>query len=263
MRQEKKLRNGDGSLSRRRSPSPRRSIRAPKRKDGSTAARELPSKRQHTVSSTRRTLTEDSLDKFVVEDAEEQRRGAIEELTSQIKSSRGGHLARIHSELLEYPTGVDAHFHFYLNTMIKDQDKYGEQPLTREEREFIAVTVSKANSCKYCIAHHEEAQRQAGGSSLLPVGKAKRATSPESPADDQHFKVRRNALQKIAETLSKTPHKARILQAELVGNGDGPGILSKAEYCHAVLVASYFNMANRIAFGLDLDIEESFEDTCS
>lgn len=34
---------------------------------------------------------------------------------------------------------------------------FAKRPLSREVREMIAVVVSKANKCAYCVIHHSEA----------------------------------------------------------------------------------------------------------
>lgn len=49
------------------------------------------------------------------------------------------------------PTAMQAHLDLYLSVM------FGRSGMSREEREMIAVTVSAANRCDYCVAHHAAA----------------------------------------------------------------------------------------------------------
>lgn len=79
------------------------------------------------------------------------------EVFAEIQAKRGG-LAEIHTAFEEFPRGVRAHFDLY-NGLMLDEDL----PLSRLEREVIAVAVSEANTCGYCVAHHSEALAQAGG----------------------------------------------------------------------------------------------------
>lgn len=37
---------------------------------------------------------------------------------------------------------------------------------------------------------------------------------------------------------------------------------NKAQWLHSVMVISYFNMANRIAFATGIELEDDFQQTC-
>jgi len=50
------------------------------------------------------------------------------------------HILAVHSL---HPTSLERHFELYKNIM------YGEGPLSRRERELVAVAVSGANDCHY------------------------------------------------------------------------------------------------------------------
>jgi uncharacterized peroxidase-related enzyme len=54
------------------------------------------------------------------------------------------------------------HFELYKALMFQ------QSPLSRADREALAVTVSRANSCEYCAAHHGAALGQLGAQSSLP-----------------------------------------------------------------------------------------------
>lgn len=66
----------------------------------------------------------------------------LEELYERLRSPDGGvdNVLRIHS--LD-PPGMKAHYELYKTVM------YGRSPLSRTQREMIAVTVSAINRCFY------------------------------------------------------------------------------------------------------------------
>ncbi|RLA64663.1 MAG: hypothetical protein DRQ88_10575 [Epsilonproteobacteria bacterium] len=151
--------------------------------------------------------------------------------TEEIIKKRGA-LANIHKVFLDFPQGVAGHFALYEKIMLEE-----DLPLSREIREFIAVEVSKANECPYCITHHSEAYKNFA--QKLDRGKAE-------------------LLREFSQVSSKEPWKASIFIKKFKEAG-----FSHPQYLHAVMVASYFNMANRLAFSLSLEIEPDFEKLCN
>ena len=76
--------------------------------------------------------------------------GASDELRKiyqQIRGSRGkiSNILSVHSL---HPSALQAHMDLYMAIM------FGPSGLSREEREMIAVVVSSADQCPYCIQHH-------------------------------------------------------------------------------------------------------------
>lgn len=151
------------------------------------------------------------------------------EIFKKIKTERNK-VANIHKVFECFPEAVDGHFYFYQKVILNDG------PLTRGERELIAVLVSEENQCEYCIRHHGEA---------LKV---------------YHLEVlqeRIDFFQKLAKVISKEPWKASLLKDEATNIG-----MTASEYAHAIMVASYFNMANRLIYGMNIELEDSFEESC-
>ncbi|MCI0750339.1 MAG: peroxidase-related enzyme [Flammeovirgaceae bacterium] len=62
-----------------------------------------------------------------------------------------GKLADVHKIQSLNPPSVLSHMNLYKDIM------FGQSPLKRYQREMIAVVVSDANQCEYCMKHHREA----------------------------------------------------------------------------------------------------------
>jgi AhpD family alkylhydroperoxidase len=145
--------------------------------------------------------------------------------------NRRGSIANIHSAYMEFHEGVSAHFDFYESILLND-----DLPLNRTQSEFLAVETSKANECPYCIKHHKETLQQ----QELPLSE-----------------LEQSLLHKLAVTLTKEPWKTPSLQKEFIANG-----FTLAKWQHAVMIVGYFNLANRMAFGMDLEIEADYYKSC-
>jgi len=154
----------------------------------------------------------------------------LEKLFNKIKLKRN-EVASIHQEFSSFPEGIEAHFDFYEKIILAEG-----LPLSRSEREYLAVLSSEENSCQYCIEHHKEA--------LIKY--------------DLNLEERRISFYKhLVAILSKEPWKSTTLKSRALEVG-----LNEAEYSHAVMVIGYFNMANRLVFGLDIQLEDDFKETC-
>ncbi len=150
----------------------------------------------------------------------------------EIISEKRGALANIHKVFLDFPQGVEGHFDLYEKIMLEEY-----LPLPRGMREFIAVEVSKANECPYCITHHQEAYKNF-----------------ENELDPEKL----NILREFSQMVSKEPWKASQFNEKFKNEG-----FTHPQFLQAVMVASYFNMANRMAFCLDLEIETDFDKSCN
>jgi len=156
-------------------------------------------------------------------------------ILQKIENERGG-VASIHGVFSEFPQGIIAHYEFYQAIFL------GENlPLSRFEREYLAVETSKQNVCPYCIGHHEEALKNQEYQNARLIGEEKR-----------------EALSNLAQILTQQPYKASVTKPEFLRVG-----YKEEEFQHAVFVVSYFNLANRLAHAMDLDLEPDFEKTCS
>ena len=108
--------------------------------------------------------------------------------------------------------------------------------LTAAEREMIAVAVSMANSCLYCLVAHGAALREALGDPVL----ADRITLDYRRAG---LDARRTAILDYAVKLTKVPHEC------LEGDLDrlrGLG-LTDAEVWDIIEIAAMYNFTNRMA----------------
>jgi uncharacterized peroxidase-related enzyme len=120
-----------------------------------------------------------------------------------------------------------------------DTTMYGESPLSRSERELLALTVSRLNGCERCFRHHSARYSELADS---------KATSQVQARPTQARSEREGVLVAFAEKLTSAP--AGITAADLeplrrVGLDDR-GVL---DACNTV---AYFNYANRMALGLGL-----------
>ena len=137
------------------------------------------------------------------------------------------------------PDTLRTHFEMYVAAMHKPS------PLSRMEREMVAVVVSRLNGCAYCLRHHA-----AGLARLLP---ADRADVADALAAGRHANVseREAALISYATVLTTEPKavdEADIDLLHAVGLDDR-AILDLAQ------VTAYFAYVNRIVLGLGVELE--------
>lgn len=154
--------------------------------------------------------------------------GELKDMYDRIGGARGG-VAQIHQAQSLNPKVLAAHFELYKALMFQPS------PLTRADREALAVAVSRANSCEYCAAHHGSALAQLGTTSLLPP---------------QVFEW--------AARLARTPEQVRPEDVQILR---AAGLTDRA-ILDAVLTVAYFSYANRLVMGLGLALEPGFEATC-
>lgn len=154
--------------------------------------------------------------------------GELKNLYERIGGARGG-VAAIHQAQSLNPSVLAAHFELYKALMFQPS------PLSRADREAIAVAVSRANACEYCAAHHGTALDQLGIASSLASNVFEWAT-----------RLARDPAQTSAADV-----------AALRAAG-----LSDRAILDAVLVVAYFSFANRLVMGLGLSLEPEFESTC-
>lgn len=150
-----------------------------------------------------------------------------------------GHIANIFSAQGMEPEVLEHHLDLYVDLMI------GPGPLSREEREMIAVIVSAANRSAYGAIHHSEALEwvDKDPAALSKIVK-ELASKMESP--------REKALLSYAAKLTLDPKDVR---KEDIRDLRSAG-LSDEEILRANLIASYFNFSNRIALGLGVKLED-------
>lgn len=117
----------------------------------------------------------------------------------------------------------------------------GESKLTRLEREMVAVVVSSANHCYYCLVAHGQAVRKLSGDPELGEMLVANYRVAELPA-------RQRAMLDFAHKLTLSP--------STVDDADRAGLrkagLGDAEIFDLVDTIGFFNMSNRVAIGLDM-----------
>jgi uncharacterized peroxidase-related enzyme len=153
----------------------------------------------------------------------------------RIKGARGK-LSNIMQVQSLNPKAMAAHLDLYMALLF---DRSG---LTRAERELLAVVVSAANDCEYCVSHHATAL-QAYWKDEARV----RAAIHDHTAVS--LSPRERAMADYAAVLTRDPGSVaeeHVLAMRAQG-------LSDAEILNVNMVAAYFNFVNRIAEGLDVD----------
>ena len=164
--------------------------------------------------------------------------GRTKEVYDRIMKERG-HIANIFLAQSLDPDVLESHLDLYVSLMI------GPGPLSREEREMIAVVVSAANKSAYGAVHHSEALESVENDSEALYKLAKEfATKHESP--------RHKALLAYAAKLTIDPKEVTADDIKYLRD---VGITDE-EVLRANLIASYFNFSNRIALGLGVELEE-------
>src|SRR3990172_12508607 len=147
--------------------------------------------------------------------------GELKDMYERIGGARGG-VAQIHQAQSLNPKVLATHFELYKALMFQPS------PLTRADREALAVAVSEANSCEYCAAHHGSALAQLGTTSSLPP---------------QVFEW--------AARLARTPERVRSEDVQMLRAAG----LTEPAILHALLTIAYFSYANRLVMGLGLALE--------
>ncbi|MDE1961863.1 MAG: peroxidase-related enzyme [Xanthomonadaceae bacterium] len=172
---------------------------------------------------------------YIREIGEIEAAGELAATYARIREERGrvANILKVHSLR---PAALEHHLELYMGLL------YGPGKLTRAQREMIAVVVSRANRCEYCVNHHREAlARYVRDSTMLDLIESDFAAADVPPPT--------RALLVYAERLTREPESIRgedIKTLRAAGFGD-------EEILHANLIAAYFNFVNRIALGLGVD----------
>ncbi|WP_419168259.1 carboxymuconolactone decarboxylase family protein [Halobacteriovorax sp.] len=151
----------------------------------------------------------------------------------KIKYERNG-VANVHQAFSSFEIGVEAHYEFYKKIILAD-----DLPLSRAEREVLAVETSRLNQCPYCIHHHQSALEK-----VIETEKI------------GHSKL--NVLKSLATELTQTPWKSSCLKKTFFKVGFG-----EEEWLHALMIVSYFNFVNRCVHGAGVELEDEFLHLCN
>ena len=157
---------------------------------------------------------------------------ALLKVYQQVKGSRGkiSNILAVHSL---HPSALQAHMDLYMAIV------FGPSGLSRKEREMIAVVVSSADQCPYCIQHHAAALSHY----WKDEEKLTRFTEDYRSID---LTPKMEAVLDYAFKLTTTPHTMTETDVERLRKNN----LADEEILTVNLIASYFNFVNRIALGL-------------
>ena len=165
--------------------------------------------------------------------------GELADIYAELTRSRGK-LAEVHKIQSLHPESIRDHMSLYMTVM------FARSPLSRPEREMIAVVVSATNGCAYCIEHH--------GQALLHFWKdrARLDALIEHRAADPALTAREAALCRYAELVTREPGSPGVDGAVEALRAVG---LDDRAVLDATLVVSYFNFVNRMVLALGVELE--------
>lgn len=164
--------------------------------------------------------------------------GQLKEIYDDLVTKRGK-LAEVHKIQSLNPESIVKHMELYMTIM------FAKSPLSRAQREMIAVVVSVANSCLYCQTHHAEALNHYWKDDSK-ISQLKRDYTKTELSD-----IDLN-LCELAWQLTRIPSvTTETIISKLKEFGlEDRGILD------ATLVISYFNFVNRMVLGLGVHLEK-------
>ena len=121
-------------------------------------------------------------------------------------------------------------------------------PLTTAQVELIALVVSATNGCGYCVSHHGPRLARALGDEALARAVARDYREADLPARDR-------VLLDHAVALTCEPSERKVEDVERVREYgfDDAAILKATE------IAAYYNLINRVACGLGVELEPDLE----
>lgn len=157
----------------------------------------------------------------------------------QIAKSRGK-VANILKIQSLRPEAMEGHINLYRSIM------FAPSNISRAEREMIAVAVSSANHCTYCVNHHAEALRHywrepGRVDALIETG------------DAQDLAPRARAMLRYAIKLTREPAAMSASDVESLREAG----LSDTDILDIAQVVAYFNFVNRMAVGLGVQFSEN------
>ena len=138
------------------------------------------------------------------------------------------------------PDTLRTHFEMYTAAMHKPS------PLSRAEREMVAVTVSRLNGCRYCLQHHHAGLVRLLSDSRRALADALAEGGTEGLTD------RERAMVDYATHLTLTPQQMSRQHVETLRAAglDDRAILDLAQ------CIGYFCYVNRIVTGLGVELGE-------
>lgn len=169
----------------------------------------------------------------------EEATGRLKEIYDELEKQRG-QIAEVHKIQGLRPESIVKHMDLYMEIM------FSRSPLSRAQREMIAVVVSVNNNCSYCATHH--------GSALQHYWKDEEKLK-QLKADYREVEISENerSLCKYAEEITLRPHNLEEVDPTVSLKEMG---FSDAAILDATLVVAYFNFVNRLVLSLGVEIEQ-------
>lgn len=164
--------------------------------------------------------------------------GELREVYDDIVSKRGK-LAQVMMIQSHNPKSIVAHVDLYLELM------FGRSPLVRYKREMLAVLVSVANKCDYCIMHHGVALNHFWKDQAKVDALAEDCETVDLSDEDRALCVYAKDLTLNPSTMDSKAHTDKLRELGL----DDRAIMDVA------LIVSYFNFANRMILGLGVGVD--------
>ena len=159
----------------------------------------------------------------------------LKKVFKEIKTKRGkiSNIMSVHSL---NPGSMKYHMDLYVHLM------FGSSPLSRVDREFIAVLVSIFNNCTYCVHHHLEALRH--------------YWKDEDILDELLVDIDAVDLDPRLKSLMVYVKKLTCTPSEVI-EGDISGLRKQGFTDRGILdiglIVGYFNFVNRIVSGLGVE----------
>lgn len=169
----------------------------------------------------------------------EEASGRLKEIYEDLIEKRGK-LAAVHTIQSLNPDSIVAHMELYMTIM------FNHSPLSRPQREMIAVVVSAANGCVYCQQHH--------GAALNNYWKdAERVERLKKSFKNAELNMADAILCQYAIELTLRPDDfENVNRAEKLRQS---GFEDRA-ILDATLVVAFFNFVNRMVLALGVESEE-------
>lgn len=185
--------------------------------------------------------------------------GRLAEIYQSITASRGK-IASVHTIQSLNPPTIPAHMELYRTVM------FSHSPLSRAEREMIAVVVSRSNECNYCVAHHGEAllhfwkdqERLDKLAADVSDGRfdSAGADSADVGSGAAELSPREQGLCRFARITTVNPGAGEDGSAVELLRSAIPEITDR-EILDATLAVGYFNFVNRIVLTLGVELEDN------
>lgn len=165
--------------------------------------------------------------------------GDLKEIYENLIKTRGK-LAGVHTIQSLNPKTIVAHMELYMSIM------FSQSPLSRAQREMIAVVVSKTNRCDYCIQHHSTALNHFWKSTDRIKNFIEDINAASLTYGDRQLCYFAEQLTLNAEFCN---HKLSAAELKRMGFNDRAVL-------DATLVVAYFNFVNRIVLALGVNLEQ-------